>query len=133
MYYDQSSDHIVIPTILLQVKFQIMSTELTQNISPKELTAEQKAVIKALHIIEILKTAKSCPDQFPEKKGRVILSDFFKAKGLSKEEILEWQNYKGDWIKMTSDEFDELMPYCSHFYGRNDVNGTRYYFFFTSF
>lgn len=65
-----------------------------------------------MHILRILADARTKPHLFPEMDGRVIYSDHFKSKVLSKEEILSWQNANDGGLvenRLTGEEFDALI------------------------
>lgn len=65
-----------------------------------------------MSILRILADARTKPQMFPEKEGRVVYSDHFKTKALSKDEILAWQNANDGGLeetRLTGDEFDAMI------------------------
>lgn len=85
------------------------STPINKVISTNEI----RLISKAMFIIQILIKVRNNPDSFPLNNGRVIGDDRLKCKAISKDEILAWQHANaGDDpdIKMTKEEFDEMLP-----------------------
>jgi hypothetical protein len=89
-----------------------------------------------MQILRILADVRNKPEMFPEKDGRVIYSDFFNSKALSKEEILAWQNANDGGLeetRLTGEEFDAMIGLSgmvgtvSRFYeGTEQVKATYY-------
>lgn len=74
--------------------------------------SETRLIGKAVSILRILANVRANPEMFPEKDGRVIYSDHFKCKALSKEEILAWQNANDGGLeenRLTAEEFDAMI------------------------
>ncbi|NOT50256.1 MAG: hypothetical protein HOP10_03155 [Chitinophagaceae bacterium] len=98
--------------------------------------SEIRLICKAMHILRILADARIKPQMFPENDGRVIYSDQFKSKALSKEEILSWQNANDgslEEIRMTGEEFDAmiglsgLVATINQYYDGSEIIKTSYY------
>lgn len=97
---------------------------------------EIRLIGKAMHILRILADARNKPQMFPDKDSRVIYSDHFKSKALSKEEILAWQNANDgglDETRLTGEEFDAmiglsgLVATINHYHeGTENVKATYY-------